>query len=77
MGKLEILTVCRTSESFWISRLASSCPVIPVSERTRKQEDRLWGVYRTCGDQGSGRDKRGFDTPRMHFHSQYGRIISA
>ena len=29
----------------------SSCPVILVSGETSKQE-RLWGVYRTCGDQG-------------------------
>ena len=27
-------------------------------------------MYRAGGDQGSGRDKRGFDTPGMHFHSQ-------
>ena len=49
--------------------LAGSCPVIPVSGETSKEET-LWGMYRTCGDQGSGRDKRGFDTPGMHFHSQ-------
>ena len=36
---------------------------------TSKQET-LRGMYRACGDQGSGRDKRGFDTPGMHFHSQ-------
>ena len=34
------------------------------------KEETLWGMYRACGDQGSGRDKRGFDTPGMHFHSQ-------
>ena len=36
---------------------------------TSKQET-LRGMYRACGDQGSGRDKREFDTPGMHFHSQ-------
>ena len=49
--------------------LACSCPVISVSGEASKQET-LWGMYRTCGDQGSGRDERGFDTPGMHFHSQ-------
>ena len=49
--------------------LASSCPVIPVSGEASKEET-LWGMYRAGGDQGSGRDKRGFDTPGMHFHSQ-------
>ena len=38
------------------------------SGEASKQET-LWGMYRTCGDQGSGRDERGFDTPGMHFHS--------
>ena len=27
-------------------------------------------MHRAGGDQGSGRDKRGFDTAGMHFHSQ-------
>ena len=49
--------------------LARSCPVIPVSGETSKEET-LWGMYRAGGDQGSGRDKRGFDTPGMYFHSQ-------
>ena len=48
---------------------ASSCPVIPVSGETSKEET-LSGMYRAGGDQGSGRDKREFDTPGMHFHSQ-------
>ena len=52
-----------------IGSLARSCPVILVSEERAKQET-LRGMYRACGDQGSGRDKRGFDTPGMHFHSQ-------
>ena len=49
--------------------LTRSCPVIPVSGETSKEET-LWGMYRAGGDQGSGRDERGFDTARMHFHSQ-------
>ena len=51
------------------NNLVCSCPVIPVSGETSKEET-LWGMYRAGGDQGSGRDKRGFDTPGMHFHSQ-------
>ena len=51
------------------SFLASSCPVIPVSGEAN-QEDRLWGVYRTCGDQGSGGDERGFACLGRQFHRQ-------
>ena len=49
--------------------LDSFCPVIPVSGEAN-QEDRLWGVYRTCGDQGSGGDERGFARLGRQFHRQ-------
>ncbi len=38
--------------------LASGCPVISVSEEASKQET-LWGMYRTCGEQGPARGPAG------------------
>ena len=46
----------------------------PGFGRTSKEET-LRGMYRACGDQGSGRDKRGFDTPGMHFTASWPHII--